>query len=189
METAVATKKERQKKALDNVTAIKDFFIASGFSVREAVYALPQSERSCWDSTKKRWKNTRRSKDACRFILEVQEGREFYQFLVRVVDADYDECVICLWTLCNTQTPDGTMRILHDYGKPLGMYHIMPETSVIPAKPWYGGVKQWFDHILDHIRLGHKKCDMCGEWSEPEPGDVEGLHTFVCKKCAPKYKW
>ena len=189
METAVATKKERQIKALDNVTAIKNFFIASGFSVRDAVYALPQSERSCWDSTKKRWKNTRRNTDACRFILEVEEGKALYQFLVRIIDADYEECAICLWTLCNTNTSDGTMRILHEYGKPLGMYHVIPETSVRPSAPWYQGIKQWFDHILDHIRLGQLKCDICGNWETPTTGSIEGVHTFVCKNCAKTYKW
>ena len=193
METAVATKQERQNKALENATAIKEFFIASGFSVREAVYALPQSERSCWDATKNRWKNTRRGKDDCRFILEVREGSALYQFLVRIMDADYEECVVCLWTLCNTNTSDGTMRILHEPGKPLGMYHVSPEpTTGHPGPyyiPWFSGLRQWFEHILDHIRLGYKKCDMCGGWSKPEPGTVEGLHTYVCLKCAPKYKW
>ena len=188
METAVATKKERKEIALDNINLITQLFVDNGFSVREAVYSLPQSEQSCWDSTTRRWKNTRRAKDITRFIAEKEEGERLIQYLVRVLDADYSECVICIWTLSNTTTCDGTMRILHEAGRPLAIYHAIPDKR----HDWGSGIKQkFFDHIHNEIKEGHVRCDVCGLWYNPKAdrGNISGIHTYVCGVCAKTYNW
>lgn len=185
MDTAVATLKERQNKIAENILDIKTCLTEKGFTVYDAIYALPQNKDSCWNPAKGKWENIRRAKNTARFVVELGYKKKVYQFLVRVIDADYNECIVCLWTLCNTVTHDGTARALHEYGKPLGIYHVSPGLELAGSiYSWSEDFLHWFITIVSHIIKGHKKCDLCGEWVSPKPGSIEGTHTFICDICA-----
>lgn len=186
MKTFAATNKERQTQSLENVECIKQVLLDKGYLVYDAIYALPQSQ-SCWDLTKGKWGNTRRAKDACRFVVVVNDKTESYKFLFRVIDADYRDCIVCVWTLFDSQTHDGTSRPLHEYGQSLGMHHVFPSMKV-HGYHWEASFLRWFNNILGHIRAGHKKCELCGQWVLPTPGYIEGLHNFICESCVSKYK-